>query len=152
MPTMLQLRTRNRQAAPKRAKTTSPQLLAPSSSQHAPPSPGTSSEAPKPLAVTPVRVRFQVYEPHARHVTLAGEFNQWNPDAAPMQPHDDGHWSITLELPPGRHHYKFVIDEQRLPDLTAPENVPNEHGTLNSLIDVRYQTDNTRTKRQASNY
>ena len=124
MPTMPQPRTRNRQAAPKRAKTTGP-------------------EAPRPLAVTPVRVKFQVYEPHARHVTLAGEFNQWNPDAAPMQPHDDGHWLITLDLLPGRYQYKFVVDGHWLPDLTAHENVPNEHGTLNSVIDVRNQTDNT---------
>jgi 1,4-alpha-glucan branching enzyme len=121
---MPQPRTRNRQAAPKRAKTTSP-------------------EAPNPLAVTPVRVKFQVYEPHARHVTLAGEFNQWNPDAAPMQPHDDGHWFITLDLLPRRYQYKFVVDGQWLPDIAAHENVPNEHGTLNSVIEVHNPSQST---------
>ncbi len=83
-----------------------------------------------------VKMTFQVYALHARRVTLAGEFNQWDSDAAPMQPHEDGHWSITLDLPPGRYQYKFVVDGQWLPDLTAHENMPNEHGTLNSAIEV----------------
>ena len=95
------------------------------------------------MAVAPAKVTFHVYEPHARRVSLAGEFNQWDPIAAPMQSHDDGHWSITLDLPPGRYQYKFVVDGQWLPDLTAHENVPNEHGTLNSVIEVHTSSQNS---------
>ena len=86
---------------------------------------------------------FQVYAPHARRVTLAGEFNQWDPDAAPMQPHEDGHWSITLDLASGRYQYKFVVDEHWLPDLNAHDNVPNERGTLDSVIEVHNPSQST---------
>ena len=61
-----------------------------------------------------------------------------------MQPRDDGHWSITLDLAPGRYQYKFVVDEHWLPDLNAHENVPNEHGTLNSVIEVHNPSQSTK--------
>jgi hypothetical protein len=140
---MPQRRTRKPQAAPKRAKTTSPDRLAASFQEEAPASPSASPERPSLLAGSPVKVTFHAYEPHAKRVTLAGEFNDWSPVAAPMQPRDDGHWSITLDLAPGRYQYKFVIDEHWLPYLNAHENVPNEHGTLNSVIEVHNPSQST---------
>lgn len=46
-------------------------------------------------------------------------------------------WEAVLELLPGRYLYKFVIDGQWIHDSNAQENVYNEHGSLNSVIDVR---------------
>jgi len=140
---MPQRRTKNRQATPKRAKITPPLSLTASSPEQVSPCPSAGPQTTSVLAVAPAKVTFRVYEPHARRVSLAGEFNQWDPIAAPMQSHDDGHWSITLDLPPGRYQYKFVVDGQWLPDLTAHENVPNEHGTLNSVIEVHTSSQNS---------
>jgi len=66
------------------------------------------------------RVRFE-YQPliGGKHtVGLAGDFNAWSP--APMRQRN-GIYSITLELSPGRHAYKFVVDGRWLTDEGADE-------------------------------
>jgi glycosidase len=50
-------------------------------------------------------------------VTVAGAFNDWDPDADRMTDNGDGSWSITLDLDPGSYGYKFVeLDEARFED------------------------------------
>ena len=49
---------------------------------------------------------------------------------------DAGLWEKRLVLPPGRHEYKFVVDGQWQHDRDARENVLNEFGTLNSVVEV----------------
>jgi len=103
-------------------------------------SPGKAAavaEAPMPPAPPRVKVTFVLPICDARSVSLSGEFNGWSPDATPMKRHDDGHWETTVDLVPGRYEYKFVRDGEWIPDLLAHENVWNEHGTLNSVIEVR---------------
>ena len=53
-----------------------------------------------------------------------------------MRRHSDGHWETTVDLAPGRYEYKFVRDGEWIPDLLAHENVWNQHGTLNSVVEV----------------
>ena len=48
-----------------------------------------------------------------------------------------GTWETTVELAPGRYQYKFVVDGQWIPDPLAHDNVWNQHGTLNSVVEVR---------------
>ena len=91
------------------------------------------SEVPK-VTVTFV---FPTCQCCAKRVSLSGDFNGWSPDATPMKRYDDGHWETTIELAPGRYEYKFVRDGEWMPDLLAHENVWNQHGTLNSVIEVR---------------
>ncbi len=44
-------------------------------------------------------------------VFVAGPFNGWNPTADALSDADgDGTWTITLDLPPGEHPYKFITD------------------------------------------
>ena len=73
----------------------------------------------------------------AKKVVLCGDFNDWSRDAAPLQRHEKGHWETTLPLAPGRYQYKFLVDGEWLPDPLAPDHAWNQHGTLNSVIDVR---------------
>jgi 1,4-alpha-glucan branching enzyme len=84
-----------------------------------------------------VHTTFVHFDPHATQVSLCGDFNEWSPAAAPMKRQADGHWQTTLALRPGRYQYKFVVDGQWLPDPNAHAFVPNDFGSLNSLIDVR---------------
>ena len=103
-------------------------------------SPGKAAavaEAPMPPAPPRVKVTFVLPICDAKSVSLSGEFNGWSPDATPMRRHDDGHWETTVDLAPGRYGYKFVRDGEWIPDLLAHENVWNQHGTLNSVIEVR---------------
>ena len=91
----------------------------------------------QPLVPPSVRVAFVLPLCDAKRVSLSGDFNGWSPDATPMKRYDDGHWETTVELAPGRYEYKFVRDGEWMPDLLARENVWNQHGTLNSVIEVR---------------
>jgi hypothetical protein len=82
----------------------------------------TMSLADQNLTLGPPRVQrledgsYQVhfrYKPPspAAAVYLAGQFNDWKPDALKMNgPDSDGFYSASAQLPEGRHEYKFVID------------------------------------------
>ena len=96
-----------------------------------------SAIAPKPAAPKTLSVRFALHKPDAKGVSLCGDFNGWSPGATPMKRHDDGRWETTLALTPGRYQYKFIVDGEWIPDPAAQKNVPNEHGSLNSVIEVR---------------
>ena len=54
-----------------------------------------------------------------------------------MKHREGGRWEVPLALRPGRYQYKFVVDGQWLHDPNARENLPNQHGSLNSVIQVR---------------
>ena len=45
----------------------------------------------------------------ASSVTIAGEFNDWDDTATPLE-RSEGLWRTELQLEPGDYAYKFVID------------------------------------------
>jgi 1,4-alpha-glucan branching enzyme len=94
--------------------------------------PAAKSTAPKTLSV-----RFALHKPDAKRVSLCGEFNGWSPTATPMKRQNDGVWETTVALAPGSYQYKFVVDGEWIADPAAQKNVPNEHGSRNSLIEVQ---------------
>jgi hypothetical protein len=94
-------------------------------------------KAPTPTAPQSVKVTFVLLDLGAKQVSLCGDFNGWATDATPMKRHDGGHWETTVALAPGRYEYKFVVDGEWIPDPLAHEHVWNQHGTLNSVIEVR---------------
>lgn len=71
----------------------------------------------------------------AKQVILTGSFNQWDEQALNMQKTSDG-WALTLNLSPGTHAYKFIIDGDWTHDKRNPEKVYNEFGGYNSVIEV----------------
>lgn len=81
--------------------------------------------------------------PEAQAVFVAGTFNDWKPDAEPLQRGPDGTWRATLKLPPGRHEFKFIVDGEWCcepgcaGDRACPKCVPNDHGTMNRVLEVR---------------
>ena len=92
--------------------------------------------APKPAAPKTLSVRFALHKPDAKGVAVCGDFNGWSPSATSMKRHNDGHWETTVALAPGRYQYKFLVDGDWLLDPAAQKNVPNEHGSLNSVVEV----------------
>ncbi|MBK8977090.1 MAG: glycogen-binding domain-containing protein [Planctomycetes bacterium] len=81
--------------------------------------------------------------PQAQAVFVAGTFNNWHQDATQLKRADDGTWSVALELPTGHHEFKFIVDGQWCcePDCRGdardcPKCVPNDHGTMNRVIEV----------------
>lgn len=73
-------------------------------------------------------------------VSLAGEFNGWDPGALPMADEDgDGVWEVVTELQPGRsYEYKFVIDGGAFwrEDPHNPHTVDDEHGGYNTVVSI----------------
>jgi hypothetical protein len=52
---------------------------------------------------------FVVPAPDAESVTVLGNFNGWT--ATPLaDPDGDGIWTATLDLPPGRYEYAYLVD------------------------------------------
>lgn len=71
--------------------------------------------------------------PDAEAVFLAGTFNNWNESDIPMEKGDDGRWHAQIELPPGRHEFKYVVDGQWHCESNC---VPNDFGTMNQVVEV----------------
>ena len=77
--------------------------------------------------------QFAFPSPLARQVSVAGDFNNWDPKAAPMHKGPDGVWHLSLLLKPGRHEYRFIADELWCDDPAAHQKVANSLGTENSV-------------------
>jgi glycosidase len=48
--------------------------------------------------------------PEIGSVAVAGTFNSWVGDAAPLTRVGAATWQVTVPAAPGRHHYKYVVD------------------------------------------
>ncbi|MBN1827393.1 MAG: alpha-glucosidase C-terminal domain-containing protein [Candidatus Eisenbacteria bacterium] len=80
---------------------------------------------------------FDPSEANPRSVSVAGEWNDWNPGADILSdPDGDGVYETTLSLAPGRYEYKFVVDGQWYPDPNAAESTPDPYGGNNSVLTV----------------
>jgi len=74
----------------------------------------------------------------ARSVVLVGEFNDWSTDANELRRQPDGSWSVVVPLPPGRHHFRYLVDGYRWEnDWAADAYEPNGMGDDNSVRVVR---------------
>ncbi|MDD2715952.1 MAG: isoamylase early set domain-containing protein [Candidatus Wallbacteria bacterium] len=82
-------------------------------------------------------VVFQVQAPEAAGVTLAGDFNNWDPKADELFNLGGGKWGVTLYLKPGRYQYKFVIDGLKwIEDSNSRETEDDGYGGRRSIIYV----------------
>lgn len=102
-----------------------------------------------PPTITASGVTFRFYAPSAKAVQVAGSWpeNDWLRGQAQsgswnvglMRDQDgDGVWELTTKLPPGRHQYKFVIDQVNWKeDPNNPNRTNDGYGGFNSIIDIR---------------
>jgi glycosidase len=94
-----------------------------------------------PARATKVTFRYQPVIGGVSAVTVAGTFNGWDPKANPLADADqDGIWELALDVAPGRHEYKFVVNgDQWFTDETAADFVPDPYGGKNSVLDLKDQ-------------
>ena len=126
--------------APKPAPAPAAPLPQPPAQSAPPKSPdkgAVAAPAAKPTVPKTLSVSFALHRPDAKRVSLCGEFNGWSPTATPMKRHNDGIWKTTVALAPGRYQYKLIVDGEWIADPAAQKSVPNEHGSLNSVVEVR---------------
>ncbi|MGO9585930.1 MAG: glycogen-binding domain-containing protein [Limisphaerales bacterium] len=76
---------------------------------------------------------FSFTAPDALCVQLAGDFTQWQEKAIAMKPESGGVWKATVDLPPGSHHYRFIVDGQWRDDPNCTIRVPNPFGGYNAV-------------------
>ena len=83
--------------------------------------------------------RFVLVAPDARRVALVGDFNLWDPAAAPMRRVGNGGlWELDVDLPAGRHVYAFVVDGDITADPAAPRTAGDDFGRPNSVVLVSH--------------
>jgi hypothetical protein len=73
--------------------------------------------------------------PDAAIVALAGSFNNWNQSQFIFGREGD-EWVCRIDLEPGKHAYKFIVDGNWLLDPANPNTEDDDYGVKNSVIMV----------------
>ena len=79
---------------------------------------------------------FRFANPAALSVLLVGDFTQWQAKAIPMHKGKDGIWTAGLELSPGKHTYRFIVDGEWRDDPECTLRVANAYGGQNMVRQV----------------
>ena len=82
------------------------------------------------------KVSFSFQAPHAKGVSIAGDFNRWDSMTHPMRKDKEGVWKIDLNLPPGTYQYRFIVDGEWQNDPVCTACMENPFGTLNCVKKV----------------
>jgi 1,4-alpha-glucan branching enzyme len=83
------------------------------------------------------RVSFSISSPFSRAVSVAGSFNDWQPEEDPLKRDEYGNWTIVKYLPHGRYEYRFFVDGIWTPDPLCDNRQPNPYGGENCVIEVK---------------
>lgn len=97
----------------------------------------TTKKAAKKITIP--STEFSLHAPNVNEVYLAGDFNNWQPDAKDylLRKFKGGIWKKMLQLKPGRYEYQFVVDGQWWCDPQNDNRVTNQYCTENSVIEVK---------------
>jgi 1,4-alpha-glucan branching enzyme len=71
---------------------------------------------------------FRMMAPGAMSVLLVGDFTQWQRHAIALRKEKGGVWEASVELQPGKHTYRFVVDGEWQDDPDCTVRVPNPFG------------------------
>lgn len=74
--------------------------------------------------------------PQAQRVSVVGDFNNWNPNAHPLEKGADEVWTARLELRHGHHRYAFLADGHLVLDPMAMGVTRDDKGQRVSLIAI----------------
>ncbi len=82
------------------------------------------------------RQTFSFNAPNARSVQLVGSFTHWQQAPINLRRGGDGIWRTSIELEPGTHHYRFLVDGEWRDDPECTVRVANPFGTQNAVRQV----------------
>lgn len=83
------------------------------------------------------KIEFKIAAPSAKRVAIAGDFNQWKPDALTAKKDKNGIWKASATIPTGTHEYKFIVDGSWITDPICSHKRSNVFGSENSILEVR---------------
>ena len=90
----------------------------------------------KPKAANAPAQVFAISAPAALSVQLVGDFTHWQKSPVNLQKDAGGVWRAEVALPPGTHHYRFIVDGQWTDDPDCTLRVPNPYGGENMVRSV----------------
>jgi hypothetical protein len=79
-------------------------------------------------------ITFTLSAPTSLSVSIAGTFNNWEPQA--MTKGLDGLWRSSIQLLQGIYQYRFLVDNVSWQDPNNPRTAPNELGGFNSICEM----------------
>jgi len=91
---------------------------------------------PNPLNGLPEGLIFSFRGPPGEIVTVAGNFNGWDPFMYQLREYPEGVYSIIIPLPPGTYQYVFYHRGQRYVDPYNPRRIYSRDGSAASEIVV----------------
>ena len=73
----------------------------------------------------------------ARQLAIAGDFNDWSPQATPFKRNEQLNvWEACVPLKPGKYHYRLVADEKWMNDPHNRRTESNPFGQVNNVVEV----------------
>jgi chromosome partitioning protein len=82
-------------------------------------------------------VVFNARFEEASRVSVAGDFNNWSPEAGSMERGGrQGEWQTEISLNPGRYRYRLVVDGKWMTDPNNQYVEANQFGELNNIVEV----------------
>ena len=83
------------------------------------------------------RVEFLYRAAAGQSVSVAGSFNDWDPEVLPMTYSAElAAYTAAVVLERGDYEYKFVVNGDWVIDEENPAFIANDFGTLNSVVAV----------------
>ena len=79
---------------------------------------------------------FSIKAANAMSVQLVGDFTQWQENPISLRKDAGGIWRASVELPPGTHHYRFLVDGEWTDDPDCTLRSPNPFGGQNMMRQV----------------
>jgi serine protease AprX len=87
-------------------------------------------------AIGESEVEFFIRDPRARQVSVVGSWDAWKRPGSPASELEPGLWRATAGRSPGRHLYKFLVDDRVwLADPENPVRAHDGHGGWNSVFE-----------------
>ena len=74
---------------------------------------------------------FTFIAPDALRVQLVGDFTRWQEQPINLKKCVDGVWRTAVNLVPGTHHYRFLVDGEWRNDPECTLHEPNPYGGEN---------------------
>jgi hypothetical protein len=82
-------------------------------------------------------VIFTLKAPHNAQVLIVGDFNAWSEEHGEMSyVQEEQVWKRFISLPPGKYHYKFIVNGEWIFDPVNPYEGQNAFGGKNSVIET----------------
>ena len=79
---------------------------------------------------------FAIQAPAAMTVQLAGDFTHWQEHPISLKKESGGVWRAEVDLSPGTHHYRFIVDGAWTDDPDCTVRVPNCYGSQDMVRTV----------------